>query len=225
MVESSSRFESAGLPSHPVRVAQLLVVTVAYIALLPAAEIWPLLVRIAEVAMIAAAVVVCGTGRRQALIAVAVGLPAAVLVWVGPLGGLDLTRGTGFVLKSVLLIYVLVLMLTRIFRTRVVTLETVGLAICSYLMTAVVWSTAYVAVELIWPGSFSCFAQGVRPAGWEGELVYFSFITMATVGYGDITPVAPVARSLAMLQAVTGTMFLAVVIAGLLNRTTGRLGI
>ena len=86
----------------------------------------------------------CGFGASsafggEALIAVAVGLPAAVLAWVGPLGGLDVARGAGFVLKSVLLIYVLVLMLTRVFRTRTVTLETVGLAICSYLMTAVVF--------------------------------------------------------------------------------------
>jgi hypothetical protein len=49
------------------------------------------------------------------------------------------------------------------------------------------------------------------------ELFYFSFVTMTTLGYGDISPVAPLARSLAYLQAVVGQMYIAILVAGLVS--------
>jgi voltage-gated potassium channel Kch len=52
--------------------------------------------------------------------------------------------------------------------------------------------------------------------------LYFSFVTLTTIGYGDISPIAPIARMLAMLEAVTGILFPAVLIARLVSMYTGR---
>lgn len=67
---------------------------------------------------------------------------------------------------------------------------------------------------LLRPGAFSGpvrVEDGAR--GW----LYFSFVTLTTVGYGDVLPVHPVARSLAMLEAVTGPLYLTILLARLVS--------
>ena len=51
----------------------------------------------------------------------------------------------------------------------------------------------------------------------RGALSYYSFITLATVGYGDVTPTTPLARTLAWIEAITGQFYLAVLVAGLVG--------
>lgn len=198
----------------------LLAATVVFIFSLPAAEDLPVFVRLCRSAMLVAAVLVCATSRRLAWIAVLLGLPAAVLSWLAEYRMLDAWTGAAAVFQSALLLYVFTLMLRRLFVAGRVTPVTIVLAVNAYLMMAVVWAVIFVAVELAQPGSFSCCSDGVREPGWQGELLYFSFVTIATLGYGDILPLAPFARSLAMMEAVVGTMFLAIIIAGLLNRSS-----
>jgi len=200
----------------------LLLATVAFILLLPMQPALPRLVTAAGTTMIIAAVVVCAETRRAVWVALALAAPAAILPWISRSDSLTALSLTGSVTTSLLYLFVLVLMLKRVFRTGRVTLETVLLAVTSYLMTAIVWSIGYMIVELASPGAFSCFPNGVHAANWHLDMVYFSFVTMSTLGYGDIVPVAPFARSLATLEAVTGTMFLGVLIAGLVARLGAR---
>lgn len=209
---------------HPERALLLLGAIVAFVLVQPAQVSHPRLVDLAETAMITAAVVVCVSRGWTMWSAVALGVPAAALSWLEGRQALDAVTGLSAAFTVLLYVLVLVLMLRRIFRTRAVSGETVALAVASYMMTAIVWSIAYALLELWHPGAFSCFPDGVRPPGWQIELVYFSFVTMTTLGYGDVTPVLPLARSLAILQAVTGTMFLGVLIAGLVGRVSGSRG-
>jgi hypothetical protein len=93
--------------------------------------------------------------------------------------------------------------------------------VCGYLLLGIIWSLLYYAVETAVPGSFSMPAGGsvevaeARPV--RGTLSYYSFITLATVGYGDVTPRTPLARTLAWLEAITGQFYLAVLVAGLVG--------
>jgi Ion channel len=82
-----------------------------------------------------------------------------------------------------------------------------------YLMIGLLFAFAYSAIALLGDGPL--FAQGTD--GTLGTRVYFSFVTLATLGYGDILPVHPAARSLATLEAVTGTLYLAILIARLVS--------
>ena len=62
--------------------------------------------------------------------------------------------------------------------------------------------------------------QGIEYRNWNdnlGATIYFSFITMTSTGYGDITPLLPVSRTLAYLQAITGTFYIAVIVANLVS--------
>ena len=62
--------------------------------------------------------------------------------------------------------------------------------------------------------------KGIEYKDWHdnfGATAYFSYVTMTTLGYGDITPVVPMTRTLAYLQAVAGTFYMAVVVASLVG--------
>lgn len=90
-------------------------------------------------------------------------------------------------------------------------------AIAAYLLVAYVWALAYKLVALGDPAAFSFPAADLPAATLRARLLYFSMTTLTTVGYGDITPVSPIARSLANLEAIIGQLFPAVTLARLVS--------
>jgi len=111
----------------------------------------------------------------------------------------------------------------RVIQTQRVTRETVSGAISVYLLIGVTFAALYQSLGEISPGSFG-FSSGMV-AGQRliyPEYVYYSFITLTTTGTGDIIPLTDVARSFAMLEAVTGTLFIAVLIARLIGILSSR---
>jgi Ion channel len=92
-------------------------------------------------------------------------------------------------------------------------------AICVYLLIGFAWAFGYGIIELINPGSFSGLAEidTDNHVGRIMQLRYFSFATLTTLGFGDILPRSPSARTLATLEAVTGQIYLAVLIARLVG--------
>jgi hypothetical protein len=89
-------------------------------------------------------------------------------------------------------------------------------AVCVYLLLGVIWAVAYTMLEMISPGSFGGFTP-LQGRGWDSEWLYFSFVTMTTLGYGDILPVSATARVLAYMQAVFGQLYVAILVAGLVS--------
>ncbi|MBM4089885.1 MAG: two pore domain potassium channel family protein [Planctomycetes bacterium] len=94
-------------------------------------------------------------------------------------------------------------------------------AVVGYLLLGIIWSLLYSAVETAFPGSFAMPASGgiggVPVRLDRGTLSYYSFITLATVGYGDVIPTTPLARTLAWTEAITGQFYLAILVAGLVG--------
>jgi hypothetical protein len=101
------------------------------------------------------------------------------------------------------------------FSTEINTNRLVG-AICVYLLLGVIWALIYSLLEFAAPSSFTGIAPG-DAAGWDSGWIYFSFVTLTTLGYGDITPVSETARSLVYLQAIAGQFYIAVLVAGLVS--------
>jgi voltage-gated potassium channel len=89
-------------------------------------------------------------------------------------------------------------------------------AVCVYLLLGVIWAMTYNLVETILPGSFAGFSP-THGHGWNSEWLYFSFVTMTTLGYGDILPVSATARGFAYMQAIVGQFYIAVLVAGLVS--------
>jgi len=90
----------------------------------------------------------------------------------------------------------------------------IAVAVAVYLMLGLIWTRLYQMVELASPGAFRIPA-GESPSG--ATLLYYSFVTLATLGYGDISPVNIVARDLAVLEAIVGQLYLVILISRLVT--------
>jgi Ion channel len=88
-------------------------------------------------------------------------------------------------------------------------------AVSIYLLLGLLWTTLYLALDSFYPGSIQI---GSRPSGRETDLLYFSLITLSTIGYGDIVPLSGEARVLAALEGVTGVLYIAISVALLVSR-------
>ena len=89
-------------------------------------------------------------------------------------------------------------------------------------MIGITYSNAYVLIELLLPGSFEITRETRNLTELHFELLYFSFSTITTTGYGDITALTRPARMLGMLQSVTGVFYLAVLVSRLVAKLTQR---
>jgi hypothetical protein len=92
-------------------------------------------------------------------------------------------------------------------------------ALCIYLLLGTLWSILYAFIEFGIPDAFRY--PGGQPSDLTAEFLYYSFVTLTTLGYGDITPIHPVARTFSYLEAVAGQLFLAVLVATLVGRFRG----
>ena len=152
--------------------------------------------------------------RWKAIVGLVLGIPTVI-------GGIQDSVGSVLIpplvtSSSALLFFgfTTVVILSRVVRSTRVTSETLYGAISAYLLLGLTWMTGYSLLEVMNPGSFavSAAAGGALTAL---DLLYFSFVTLTTLGYGDITPVTSQAQSLAFLEAVSGVMYLTVLVARL----------
>lgn len=154
--------------------------------------------------------------RRQIVIASLLAVPAFLLGWLYLVTGIPALNSAGSVFTVFFYAFTALIVLFRVLTTRRITTDTVYGAVSVYLLMGLTWATAYSLVESIHPGSFTA-ESGHSPDGafTFPEFIYFSFVTLATLGYGDITPITNQARSLALLETVSGTIYIAVLIARL----------
>lgn len=154
--------------------------------------------------------------RRQIVIASLLAIPAFLLGWSYLVTGIPALNSAGSVFTVLFYAFTALIVLSRVLTTRRITTDTVYGAVSVYLLMGLTWATAYSLVESIHPGSFTAESgHGPDGAFTFPEFIYFSFVTLATLGYGDITPVTNQARSLALLETVSGTIYIAVLIARL----------
>jgi hypothetical protein len=112
-----------------------------------------------------------------------------------------------------------------------VTNDTISGAICGYLLLGLIFAFVYALVELAYPGSFLVDGKVSHPELHRlfyqheiGSLIYYSYVTMATLGYGDIAPLSAPARMIAVLEAISGQFYVAILIARLVSIRYSRWG-
>ena len=135
------------------------------------------------------------------------GLAVRWLAWWHP--SVDALREPTTLLAILMLV---VILLEQVFKRGPVSGSRLQGAIAAYLLLGLSWAHAYAIFSGNHPHAF--MTTGSAPTT-VGAWTYFSFITLTTVGYGDIIPTAPVARMLAMGEALTGQLYLAVLVARL----------
>jgi voltage-gated potassium channel len=167
---------------------------------------------------------VASVARSRAWVfwALLLGLPAVVL-W---LVGIVVVSEPVAVLRQLFLAaffgYVIWVLLQAIFASRLVTFNTVCASLCVYLLLGLVWAFAYSVVDVLDPEGFTYTVPGKQPpvlrvGGGDKAILYFSFATLTTLGYGDIVPTSPISRMLASIEAITGQLYLAVLVARLVG--------
>ena len=165
-----------------------------------------------------AAVLAVADRKRTLVIALVFAVPAITARWINHFWP-DMVHPAVFLVCAIILLaYVIAHLLRFILRAPVVTVEVLCASIAAYLMLGLMWTVAYWLVDQLTPGgafSFNTSRGAHSMNGFTG--FYFSFITLSTVGYGDITPVSRIARWLAALEAMTGLLYVAVLIARLVS--------
>jgi hypothetical protein len=115
------------------------------------------------------------------------------------------------------MIYIIALVGNQIFAGGAITVHKVGGGVAIYIFIGQLWATLYVAVYLFLPEAFKYGGELIQSSEALRQLTYFSFVTLTTIGYGDIIVVSPAARVLAMLEGLLGQLFPAIFIAKLVT--------
>lgn len=157
------------------------------------------------------------SGNRRIMIAATIlGLPALIAVIGHFFLNLALIRDELYLsLIVVYYVFTTAAVIRHLFRRRKVDADTIITAVSAYLMIGLSFAVTYMLVALHDPGAFAQ-STVTRALEWR-DLFYFSFVTLTTLGYGDITPIAPHARSLAIFEAVCGVIYMSTLIARLVS--------
>jgi len=173
--------------------------------------------------LISAVYALSGNNRRTIALSIALAAPAVILIWADEfypnkawgnhlldvLANISLFLFTFFAAGCVL---------AYIMRAKKVTSDILAGAACTYLLFGISWGMVYSLLDLVAPGSF--LVEGAvreASAGTWSLFNYYSFVTLTTLGYGDITPLTERAQSLAILESVTGVLFVALLISRLVG--------
>ena len=178
--------------------------------------------------MLAAILSLC-FDRHQRLLALVLGIPTVLL----SLGGHALPGEVsapvlvaGHLCEVLFLLGASVLIVKSLFSAPTLKFDSILGAACGYLFLGLAWAVLYALIEGFRPGSFEVSPKLVT-GGEVGRplphvLTYYSFVTLTTVGYGDVSPVSPATRTFAWMEAITGQFYLAVIVAGLVSVLAAR---
>lgn len=212
------------LANSTARFSWLLGALLLTLALPPLLEVtrddWPGL-RLGISAVLVSSLYVLARNRLLFWIGIATVLPALALDWISlAIESRGLALASSIATSSFLLV-VIVGIGDHLVRTQRVTTDTILGGICLYLLLGVLWASAFTGVELAQPGSLVerglVLAHTAHDPYRYDQLLYYSFVTLTTLGYGDIVPTTNAARALATGEAVTGQLYVAILVARLVG--------
>lgn len=111
-------------------------------------------------------------------------------------------------------IFLCIVILDYLFTEKEITTDMIIGAICVYLIIGVLWASIFTLLEIAHPGSFKIPGDAVSEVS---HFLYYSFVTLTTLGYGDITPITAQARSFSIIEAIVGQLYVAILVARLVG--------
>ena len=170
-------------------------------------------VRILFTIMMAAAVYAASGRQSYRIVALSLAVPWLLIAWLADQIGWTGSDVVERALTVALNIFVGCIILRNVTLAREVNLNILSGALGLYLLVAINWAVSYAMIESLLPGSFTA---DVTPISWH-RFLYFSLTTITTLGYGDILPTTSFARIWATMEAVTGVLYIAVLVARLVS--------
>jgi hypothetical protein len=153
--------------------------------------------------------------KRHIIIAILLALPMLGAIWSRHFIEFRALQAVGYLCGVAFILFAIVQMLIFIYHHKEVTKDLIIGAAVVYLLMAIMWTFIFIVVETLHPGSFNL--PDIQDIPDTGQFLYFSFVTLTTLGYGDITPVTRLARSLSILESVIGQLYLVVQVAWLVG--------
>lgn len=166
--------------------------------------------------------------RAEFAVALAFALPALIGRWLLQLVHADELLLMVAACWIAFLGFTVFIILRHILTARRVTYDTISGAICGYLLFGVMYAFGFLLIDYFYPGSFgTALKVSVHPVHIKVEFerfVYFSFVTLASLGYGDIVPLSAPARAFAAIEGIAGQFYIAVLIARLVSLHSSQWG-
>jgi len=147
-------------------------------------------------------------------ISLIIAAPALILSWARYFVTVSSFFLVGKIFAAVFYIFMVFIILNYLFNEKEITSDVIIGAICVYLLIGLMWASFFTILESVQPGSFK-IPEGLGVG--LSHFSYYSFVTITTLGYGDITPITAPARSLSLLAAIMGQLYLAILLARLVG--------
>ncbi len=158
---------------------------------------------------------ILGRGRLT-VVAFLLGVPPILIHLANLAGYLQSWSLLAMALGALYLGFMSVIFVRAVVVAPTVTVDTLAGAVSAYMLIGITYGLLYACIEQLSPGSFRETVTPPRPIH-PPDLIFFSFVSLTTVGYGDIVPWQGPARSLAILESITGVMYPAVLVARLIG--------
>jgi voltage-gated potassium channel Kch len=143
-----------------------------------------------------------------------IALPTIVSHWVAFIFKASPLFLISEIFSGIFFAFMVGIILHYLFAEKNITTDVLAAAVCAYFMIGLMWSAFYAIIEIVHPGSFNVSQDF---GGSTFYFTYYSFVTLTTLGYGDITPVTAVTKSFSLLEAVTGQIYIATLLARLVS--------
>ena len=166
-------------------------------------------------AVLLSAIYAVSSKRHQMITALALGLPMLAAIWLKTPFKYDWLFVIANVLTALFFGYIVVNLLYFIFRESRVSRDVIYAAIIVYLLMGIVWAEIFTLVNHFDADAFDI--SGFEINNSEAIFLYFSYVTLTTLGYGDISPLTSHAYSLAIIEAIIGQLYLTVLVARLVG--------
>ena len=167
------------------------------------------------------AAVLASNCRRHRVLAWFLAVPTMAAYGACIIDGSNLKWGLAHALGIILLGFAITIVVRYVFTAKRVTWNIVSAALCIYLLFGVAYALLYSIIVILDPGSFSWSLGAVAMTELEDQLLitslYYSLVTMTTLGYGDVIPATPVTQMAASVQALIGQLYVAVLVARLVG--------
>jgi hypothetical protein len=195
----------------------LLIYLLALIAAQPIDEAigrFGLILNIAVSIILISAVYAISEKSIHTVIGILLAVPLLCILWAKEIFEIPWLQIPETIIGITFFVFIITIVLKFLFSQEEIKRDMLAGAASVYLMLAIVWMYAYRLIALIQPGSFAIAdAQNIE----QTTALYYSFVTITTLGYGDIFPVTTLAKSCAILEAVVGQLYLVVTVAWLVG--------
>jgi Ion channel len=191
----------------------VLVVLIGAVSFVPPTDSGRLILNVVNMFLVIATVAAVGRTTPPFVMALALAIPAMWYQYLGLWHDDDRSLAVSWMFSAVLYFITVVYLLRYVFQPRIMTPDKLFGAAAAYLLIGVLWAYVYASIGFFYPQSYMIVGQPGRLV--YADALYFSVTVLTSTGFGDITPLTRPARGMCMVEQITGSLFVAILIARL----------